>query len=140
MGKNNQQSNRHESVLQQNFMSGENKRGTCYDDQRRDRTVKERKKCRNSGALLCKTGSSGNCRLYRRFFLPEQGSNEAPRKDNRIIMNGIVWLARSGAPWRDLPERYSSWNNGIQINKAYSGDYLAFKKKCLEKFMKYENG
>ena len=55
-------------------------------------------------------------------------------------MNGIVWLARSGAPWRDLPERYGSWNNGIQINKAYSGDYLAFKKKCLEKFMKYENG
>ncbi|MCG4586480.1 transposase, partial [Anaerosalibacter bizertensis] len=28
---------------------------------------------------------------------------------NRIIMNGIVWLARSGAPWRDLPERYGSW-------------------------------
>ena len=26
-----------------------------------------------------------------------------------IIMNGIVWLARSGAPWRDLPERYGSW-------------------------------
>lgn len=24
-------------------------------------------------------------------------------------MNGIVWLARSGAPWRDLPERYGSW-------------------------------
>ena len=68
------------------------------------------------------------------------GKQGRPRKDNRIIMNGIVWLARSGAPWRDLPERYGSWNNGIQINKAYSGDYLAFKKKCLEKFMKYENG
>ena len=24
-------------------------------------------------------------------------------------MNGIVWLARSGAPWRDLTERYGSW-------------------------------
>ena len=68
------------------------------------------------------------------------GKQGRPRKDNRIIMNGIVWLARSGAPWRDLPERYGSWNNGIQINKAYSGDYLTFKKKCLEKFMKYENG
>ena len=21
----------------------------------------------------------------------------------------MVWLARSGAPWRDLPERYGSW-------------------------------
>ena len=24
-------------------------------------------------------------------------------------MNGIVWLARRGAPWRDLPESYGSW-------------------------------
>ena len=37
------------------------------------------------------------------------GKQGCPRKDNRIIMNGIVWLARSGAPWRDLPERYGSW-------------------------------
>ena len=36
------------------------------------------------------------------------GKQGRPRKDNRIIMNGIVWLARSGAPWRDLPERYGS--------------------------------
>ena len=32
------------------------------------------------------------------------GKQGRPRKDNRIIMNGIVWLARSGAPWRDLPD------------------------------------
>ena len=25
------------------------------------------------------------------------------------ILNGIVWIARSGAPWRDLPERYGPW-------------------------------
>ena len=37
------------------------------------------------------------------------GKQGRPRKDNRIIMNAIVWLARSGAPWRDLPERYGSW-------------------------------
>lgn len=32
-----------------------------------------------------------------------------PRKDNRTILNGMVWIARSGAPWRDLPERYGPW-------------------------------
>ena len=44
-------------------------------------------------------------------LLPSEntGKQGRPRKDNRIIMNGIVWLARSGAPWRDLPERYGSW-------------------------------
>ena len=25
------------------------------------------------------------------------------------FFNGIVWIARSGAPWRDLPERYGPW-------------------------------
>lgn len=27
------------------------------------------------------------------------------------MINAMVWIARSGAPWRDLPERYGSWNS-----------------------------
>ena len=27
-----------------------------------------------------------------------------PRVDDRRILNGIFWVLRSGAPWRDLPE------------------------------------
>lgn len=30
-----------------------------------------------------------------------------PRVDDRRVVNGIFWVLRSGAPWRDLPERYS---------------------------------
>ena len=26
-----------------------------------------------------------------------------------MIINGILWLLRTGAPWRDLPERYGPW-------------------------------
>ena len=29
-----------------------------------------------------------------------------PRVDDRRMLNGIFWVLRSGAPWRDLPERY----------------------------------
>lgn len=32
-----------------------------------------------------------------------------PPKDNRIMMNAILWLARSGAAWADIPERYGSY-------------------------------
>ena len=32
-----------------------------------------------------------------------------PWKDHRTILNGIFWLLRAGAPWRDLPERYGPW-------------------------------
>ena len=27
-------------------------------------------------------------------------------KEHRIVINGILWILRTGAPWRDLPERY----------------------------------
>jgi transposase len=32
-----------------------------------------------------------------------------PRVDDRRVLNGIFWVLRSGAPWRDLPERYGPY-------------------------------
>ena len=29
-----------------------------------------------------------------------------PNRSHRTILNGILWVLRTGAPWRDLPERY----------------------------------
>jgi transposase len=29
--------------------------------------------------------------------------------DHRTTLNGILWVLRTGAPWRDLPERYGPW-------------------------------
>ena len=31
------------------------------------------------------------------------------RKDDRQILNGIFYILRTGAPWRDLPERYGPY-------------------------------
>jgi transposase len=31
--------------------------------------------------------------------------------DNRQFVNGVMWILRSGSPWRDLPERYGDWKN-----------------------------
>jgi transposase len=30
-------------------------------------------------------------------------------REHRRVINGILWKLRTGAPWRDLPERYGSW-------------------------------
>jgi transposase len=38
-------------------------------------------------------------------LLPQK-SRGVPRVDDRRVLNGIFWVLRSGAPWRDLPERY----------------------------------
>ncbi len=41
----------------------------------------------------------------------KKGKRGRPPKDNRHMLNAMVWLARSGAPWRDLPERYGPWES-----------------------------
>ena len=41
---------------------------------------------------------------------PKVGNRGRPAKyDNRCIMNGILWIARTGSPWRTLSERYGKW-------------------------------
>ncbi|NYF59787.1 transposase [Micromonospora purpureochromogenes] len=30
-------------------------------------------------------------------------------RDYRQVINGILWKLRTGAPWRDLPERFGPW-------------------------------
>ena len=31
--------------------------------------------------------------------------------DNRRFLDAVLWIARTGAPWRDLPERFGNWNS-----------------------------
>jgi len=46
-----------------------------------------------------------------RPLLPAQNPKTGrPAKDHRMIINGILWVLRTGAPWRDLPERYGPWS------------------------------
>ncbi|WP_371129462.1 IS5 family transposase [Streptomyces sp. TLI_105] len=42
-------------------------------------------------------------------FLPSSGTAGRPRADDRLVLNGIVWKLRTGSAWRDVPERYGSW-------------------------------
>ena len=46
------------------------------------------------------------------YLPPEQSPGGGRRaKDNRQMFNGMLWVARSGAPWRDLPEHYGPWKS-----------------------------
>jgi len=41
--------------------------------------------------------------------LPANGRKGQQWADHRRVINGILWKLRTGAPWRDLPQRYGSW-------------------------------
>ena len=41
-------------------------------------------------------------------LLPDRGP---PISDKRRMVNGILWVLRTCAPWRDMPERYGNWNS-----------------------------
>jgi transposase len=62
--------------------------------------------------------------MHRRHELPQEGweriasffphpthhdGRGRPLEDHRRILNGILWRLHTGAPWRDIPERYGPW-------------------------------
>ena len=31
--------------------------------------------------------------------------------DNRLFLDAVLWVGKTGSPWRDLPERFGHWNS-----------------------------
>ena len=46
--------------------------------------------------------------LIAKVFAPAKRMGRPPR-NQRPIMNGILWILRTGAPWRDLPAAFGPW-------------------------------
>lgn len=43
-------------------------------------------------------------------ILPKRTATTGRRpSDPRVMLNGILWILRTGSPWRDLPERFGPW-------------------------------
>lgn len=46
-----------------------------------------------------------------KHLLPGQrGQHGGVAEDNRRFINALLWIARTGSPWRDLPEHLGKWN------------------------------
>jgi transposase len=40
-----------------------------------------------------------------------RGRGGRPASDHRRILDAVFWIARTGSPWRDLPEEFGKWSS-----------------------------
>lgn len=43
-----------------------------------------------------------------------EGTPGRSAEDNRKFIHAVRWIAKTGAPWRDLPEEFGNWNSVYQ--------------------------
>jgi putative transposase len=44
----------------------------------------------------------------------KEGDKGRHGADNRLFVDSVLWIARTGAPWRDLPPAFGNWNSQFQ--------------------------
>ena len=47
--------------------------------------------------------------FFERFILSVRAPNGRKPINHSLVLDGIFWIVRTGAPWRDLPEEFAKW-------------------------------
>lgn len=55
-------------------------------------------------------------------LLPKPKSMGRPARPARDMLNGMIWILMTGAPWRDLPERYGPWETVYRRFREWTRD------------------
>src|SRR5215212_4058284 len=54
-------------------------------------------------------------------FVIETGPKRGrPAGNHRLVLDGVFWIARTGAPWRDLPEEFGKWSSVYRQFRRWS--------------------
>ena len=49
--------------------------------------------------------------FFERFILAVRAPNGRKPTNHRLVLDGIFWISRTGAPWRDRPEEFGKWSS-----------------------------
>jgi transposase len=52
----------------------------------------------------------------------EPAATGRPRRDPRTVLDGILWVLRTGSPWRDLPEEFGAWKTAWRMFDTWTAD------------------
>ena len=64
--------------------------------------------------------------LRMELLLPSQrGGHGGVAEDNRLFLNAVWYVATTGIPWRDLPERFGKWDTVYHRFNEWSNNSLA---------------
>ena len=50
-------------------------------------------------------------KFFEPFIIGIRGRGGRPASNHRQVLDGIFWIARTGAQWRDLPEEFGKWSS-----------------------------
>ena len=55
-------------------------------------------------------------------LIPPPKSMGRPPSDRRMVLDGILWILRTGSPWRDLPEEFGPWKTVWTVFDGWNRD------------------
>ena len=55
-------------------------------------------------------------------FFGEPARTGRPPQDRRVVVDGILWILRTGSPWRDLPEEFGSYKTVWRLFDQWNSD------------------
>jgi hypothetical protein len=57
--------------------------------------------------------------LVRPLLPPQRGEIGRPPNDHRAVLGGILWVARTGSSWREMPEEYGKWETAYRRHESW---------------------
>jgi len=55
-------------------------------------------------------------------IFPPPAKTGRPPSDRRMIVDGILWIMRTGSPWRDLPDEFGPWGTVWDLFDVWNAD------------------
>ncbi len=71
------------------------------------------------------------------FCLGKRADPERSGRDNRLFIEAVLWIARTGSPWRYLPERFGNLSTAFQRFRGNRPGRPLCRGWCVEDSVHY---